>query len=585
MIKRKIRFSIRRKIFITIMIVSIVPVILFSIASISITYSTMRTQMISSRSLSMDWLYDRLSLDVRSYTNQFYEYEVNRELKSSIINWAYGNQTDHITQSRIRNNFETTLSIDPSIRSIEIYSLISKDGLVSNRASFYSVLRDHNDNIWNTRNPNAQTNVVFNRDDEDLLIMHQTNNFTTGQGAAVIIFRIRMNVLGDILEKVKSDLRETVILLNDDNNVLITNSGIEDGFDMDTLPELLTRFNDSAQESIQADKALIFHKSVSNEKLRIVYIVPDVIIMQTLRQTTSIAVIILMFSMLAAILLSIMFSKIISKPIIQLSNKMQTSSIWDIADTDRTNRHDEIGFLQESFGTMIRRNQDLIANEIQSSQEKCDAQIRALQAQINPHFIYNTLQVIGGMALNNDTDNIYSIAVTLSDIMRYSFNFSQEMVPLKKEIEYLEGYLAIQNHRFSDCFNFKTDIPERLLEAYIPKMILQPIVENCFEHGFSEKAGEKSIELTALEGEIGSMTISITDNGAGILSKRIEEIKEQLRLGSSGAIGSSSHIGLNNVNSRLHLRYGGNYGVNIDSEEGKGTTVIIHTKLSWEAET
>ncbi len=576
-------FSIRRKIFLVMMLGSMFPIFLFAYFSLNITYSSMYEQLIDSRTMSMDWLNDRLSLMVSSYTEQFYEYEVNKDLRSSIVSWAINGEMNHIDQSRMRKSFETTLSMDVNIQSIEVYSLHTHDGFVSTRASFHGVKRSPDENIWEGRSPESQTNVVFEEDGQNILIKHQLNDFISGKGVAVILIRLRATAMSTILEKVKSSSDEIALLCNDENKILVESIGTSPSADHMVIMEQVAQFEASKERTTLLKNNFYFYESISGGKLRVIYSVPNRILIQPLRKTSTIGVVIIFFGILSAIVLSSIFSRIISKPIVKLSKQMQVTNIQDFNESKMIDRNDEIGYLQESFNIMIHRNKELIANEYQIKLEKRNAQIRALQAQINPHFMHNTLQVIGGMAIKGQLDDIYPVVTSLSDIMRYSFNFSQEMVTLSQEIEYLKDYLSIQNQRFNNRIQFVMSIPDKYLRAYIPKLILQPLLENSFEHALVQKEGEWLIRLNVKQGEEPTdLLISISDNGIGITPEKLEEIRKQLDSGSSTAMSSSSHIGLNNVNSRIRLRYGTRYGLHIESCLGQGTTITIVTRLMLE---
>jgi two-component system, sensor histidine kinase YesM len=193
--------------------------------------------------------------------------------------------------------------------------------------------------------------------------------------------------------------------------------------------------------------------------------------------------------------------------------------------------------------------------------------------------MYNTLQVIGGMALKKSAPEIYAVTVALSDILRYSLNFSREMVPLQEEIKYLQSFLKIQNERFANRINLQMDIPDDLMNLQIPKLILQPILENTFEHGLADKKGEWLISIHGSITPNGDLSLVISDNGMGIRPDRLAQIREELARGAEKAIDSGTHIGLNNVNARIRLRCsGGEYGITVESEDSVGTTVTVLMK-------
>jgi sensor histidine kinase YesM len=307
--------------------------------------------------------------------------------------------------------------------------------------------------------------------------------------------------------------------------------------------------------------------------------VPISSILEALNSTLLAGIAIGMIAVLISTIGSVLFSRAFSKPIIELSAMMRTITIDDFSDVIVNEREDEIGILHDSFGVMIDRNKRLIAKEYQSKIEKREAQIRALQAQINPHFMYNTLQVIGGMALKKEVPEVYKITTALSDIMRYSLNFSDEMVSLKEEIEYFKAYLMIQDERFGNRINLEINMEEPLMDYLIPKLMLQPLIENSLDHGLSGKSGEWRIVLTGSLTDEGDLLLTLEDNGVGIEPDRLLQIQDKLRFEAEKSLKSSSHIGLCNVNARIKLKfYEDKYGISIESNYGEGTAVRVLTK-------
>jgi sensor histidine kinase YesM len=566
-------------------ITSLITLLLFALLVLPIVYNGMYTQLIESRVTSMNWLSLRLDITIRSYEAQFYEYEVDKDFRSVVLNWVSGNGLDHLGQAKIRTAFDRSLTVDTNINSIEIHNLVSGEIYISTRASSYLVNNNTLGNIWDQRGNLPQTNVVFLNKEGEILILHQMNQFETGRSLAIILLRMKPDVFSSYITNVKVTGGEGILLINEQKQILYrdTPNMVED------YPEdiriLLEEIRENRSNPYTRNNNFFFYAAPAGGKLQAVYVVPNNILTGTVRQTLFTGIVISVIAVIMGLALSLMFSRIISKPIIQLSGKMQTSTIKDYTGLSNTGRNDEIGLLQNSFDVMIRRNQELILEEYQSKIEKRNAQIRALQAQINPHFMHNTLQVIGGMALKKDFAGIYAMITALSDMLRYSFNFSREMEPLKEEIKYLDAYVAIQNNRFGGRIRFEKAIPDDLIDAPMPKLILQPILENSFEHGFDGKPGEWWISLSAEKNGDGNIAIRLHDNGAGIAKEKLALIHSNLEGGGTNGINRAEHIGLTNVNSRLRLRYGPSCGLSINSIDGEGVSVTLLIKQEREDRT
>jgi sensor histidine kinase YesM len=576
---KKISFSIKRQIFLAMTITSLITLLLFALFTLPAAYNGMYTQLIESRVTSMNWLSLRLNISIRSYEAQFYEYEVDKDFRGVVLNWVSGGELDHRGQTNIRTVFNRNLTVDTNIKSIEIYNLNFGETYVSTRASSYLVKDASLPPAALRGGPEKppQTNVIFGKDGDEILILHQMNQFETGESLAIILLRMKPDVFSGYISNVKVNNGEGILLINDQNQVLFRDTPNMDADYPGDLNVFLGNIRESGPEPYTRDNNFFFYAAPAGGKLQAVYVVPNDILTGTVRRTLFAGIIISVIAVILGLILSLMFSRIISRPIIQLSEKMRTSTIKDYTDINSTGRNDEIGLLQNSFDVMIRRNQELILEEYQSNIEKRSAQIRALQAQINPHFMHNTLQVIGGMALKKNSPGVYAMVTSLSDMLRYSFNFSHEMEPLKKEIDYLDAYIAIQNNRFGGRVRFEKSVPGDLMDVRTPKLILQPIFENSFEHGFTGKTGEWRLGLSA-ERTGGGILIRSYDNGAGIRAEELAAIRSNLENGGTNGIDGAEHIGLANVNSRLRLRYGPSCGLSIDSVYGEGVTVTLLIK-------
>lgn len=204
------------------------------------------------------------------------------------------------------------------------------------------------------------------------------------------------------------------------------------------------------------------------------------------------------------------------------------------------------------------------------------AELSALQSQINPHFLYNTLETIRGLAMFYGIDDIADMTKALADLFRYSINRHGVIVPLEEELKSVRNYFLIQKKRFNSKFSLIENIDEDALRCLIPKLLLQPIVENCVHHGLEIKSekGKVIIEACLTEKEI---LINIKDDGVGINQSKLEELQKHLKDSDGEKLeeNNKAHIGLFNVNARIQLSYGPDYGLTIQSMEGIGTSVEI----------
>ncbi|WP_078549642.1 sensor histidine kinase [Litchfieldia alkalitelluris] len=240
---------------------------------------------------------------------------------------------------------------------------------------------------------------------------------------------------------------------------------------------------------------------------------------------------------------------------------------------------DEIGILGERFKGMIEKINDLINREYKLELENKTNQLKVLQSQINPHFLYNALQSIGTIALKNKVPQIYTLITHLSKIMRYGMNTDEQLVPLIKEINYTKAYLLLQKERFGDNLDYLVDVHEDVMQVIVPKMVIQPIIENYFKHGFDIREGIGKIRLRCSRDE-SFLQIEIRDNGLGISENRLNEIHQHFEEGIQKLDGEESNIGLKNVYVRLKLYYNGEASLQLKNRDSGGLKVIIRLPIT-----
>ncbi len=569
--------SIRKKILLSMLAFTLIPIILVAGIATVVSYRTMRDQLIYDHRMSSGWLQDRLSLEINDMVNQFYEFEVDKKVKADILRWCtQDEELDYSAQWRIITLMNTIISMDSNINSIELFNL-SADKLIAARRSGAG-MEDTGDRLsrWESRDDVLQSNLVFIREEKEILAMHQIHRFDDNMPIALVVFHVRPYHLQGILDEIKTVPEESIIVFNDQNQVIEADYGTD--WAMDELQVEHIRAQLAAGERKEASYAeqFWFYRAVNGGKMQILLTIPNKTIVDALISTVTSSIIAAVVAVIASVICSVVYSRAVSKPIIELAEKMKYTTLSDYSGSTQESREDEIGVLQDSFGYMVHRNKELIAQQYQAKLEKRNAQLRALQAQINPHFMYNTLQVIGGMALQKDAPEIYSVTLALSDIMRYSLNFSKEMVPLREELHYLESYVMIQNERFGGRIKLNKQLSEDSLDCLIPKLILQPLVENSFEHGLLNKSGEWIINLQSRVCNEDELIISVSDNGVGFEPQRLKEITEKIQLDASNLLNSGSHIGLANVNARIRLRAAAEtQGLTIESHPDMGTVVSV----------
>jgi two-component system sensor histidine kinase YesM len=282
--------------------------------------------------------------------------------------------------------------------------------------------------------------------------------------------------------------------------------------------------------------------------------------------------------MVAAIAFSVLaawsLSRSIYIPIKKLHDVTATITRNDLRALVTSDNVDEITELGLSFNIMIGKIKELLDSKIKEQENLKKAELRALQAQINPHFLYNTLDTIIWMAESKETSQVVEIVSALSSFFRISLSKGMDWITIREEVERTNNYLTIQKMRYRDILDFKIEVDEEVAACTVMKLVLQPLVENALYHGIKNKRQGGTITIRAKRRDENEVLFEVEDNGIGITVQRLAQLREELN-DESGDIRMESGFGLGNVNRRIRLYYGRQYGLSVQSEYRRGTLVSL----------
>jgi sensor histidine kinase YesM len=268
------------------------------------------------------------------------------------------------------------------------------------------------------------------------------------------------------------------------------------------------------------------------------------------------------------ILLAALSSHYVTKPIRQMALAMKQIHKDNLELAPLSQSSDEIGMLHSAFHSMRGKINDLIKEVRLISHKEKEAEVRALQAQINPHFVYNTLDAINWMAIENDQSQISAMITSLSDIMRYAIKPGEQLVTIEEELRWAQNYAYLQEMRYEEKFEVVFDVQIETMELKVPRLLFQPYLENSIIHGMEDVDEGGVIRITVQStdsDEERQLIVTIQDNGGGIQPEKLEHIQQR----------RSHGIGIYNLDERLKMEYGPGYGVAIHSVCGEGTTVTV----------
>lgn len=394
---------------------------------------------------------------------------------------------------------------------------------------------------------------------------------------SILVTKLNWDIFNKAIELLNIEKDSQIYFVNKSGKVI---DGLyKEAPSQDHIHALLESIGNYQENSnfLLIDDYYVFFESMT-EDIYIVKTIPKSIVSESYIKTLNLQMLIIIVTSALVIMLTIFLGMGFTKPITMLAKSMQDieghingDSIYALPEV-KTN--DEIKILEQSYKLMLKKIKDLIDQEYKQKIEIQSAHLMALQAQINPHFMYNTLQMIGAMAVEKNSPEIYQIISAFSNMMRYNMRLSEEMVTIQEEVDNVKNYLQIQQMRFDNKLKIDYFIDEQIKDYKIPKLSMQPIVENCFKHAFSKKNREWYILVKVLsEGD--TIVIDIQDNGKGVSSAKIQEIQRVLAMSTNTIFNHSENLGLKNIDSRIKLFFGEQYGLHIEGSNDKGTTVIM----------
>ena len=493
--------------------------------------------------------------------------EENLDHESSYQQYMLNNDINNILQTWYASAGNLVLSIQVfDMSGAEVGSRDPNFNLTENqKAQIISKARSANGNVVWIPPVNNDDAIILTRTIRKISKLNLTN-------LGVLVIRVNPKELIDMYSQYLPEYDSNIYILSPTEVIL----GKKDGLDLGSIMENAKKNSGYFTADLEHKKTLVIYRKSSGTDWIFANIVPYQSIYENVIwiRATLIVFYLLLFALL--LFLSLKFSRTITNPIEQLIDKMKTIETGEFENLSEIQvgqpniqRKDEVGTLQRDFNLMIKEIGYLInENYIKQLQVK-EFEYKSLQAQINPHFLYNTLDSINWLAKMNHQQQISVMVKSLGDLMRYSISKKERIITLREELKILNDYITIQKIRYSERLEVSISIGEELYDCLITKLTLQPIVENSINYGLETSPGICRVAIYAriLDDRI---ELNIEDNGPGIR----EEILEAIKTNSVQSKGSG--IGLNNIDDRLKLTFGPQCGLSIDSAVGKGTTVHVY---------
>ncbi|CAH0119337.1 sensor histidine kinase [Paenibacillus sp. MSJ-34] len=394
---------------------------------------------------------------------------------------------------------------------------------------------------------------------------------TTNRKLGVFLIHIRENALQKLYQGLKSGPEAEQIIVDENGAILFsTHTGeVDEQFQAALSRYPSGTFNPASLEG--SEKYYIVHNASQVSGWQFYTVIHKDKLFHEVYSIRNFIAMIVVILIVVAFIVAYLVSRSISNPIMKLSRMMKKVEQGNFNVTVDVKSGDEVGRLSRSFNAMTSEIKSLIGRIKEEEGRKRSAELNALQTQINPHFIYNTLSVVKWMAQAQMADNITETLDSFIRLLTFSTQNTQQFVSIEEEISFIKNYVSLLQLRYFNTFEAEYDIAEEVLNYRTLKFIVQPFVENAVFHGFAAGNPVKYRLIVSVRQKGGAVEFTIRDNGAGMSEAQIRRLSKESGKGKKGM----NSIGVRNVTERIGLHFGPAFGVNIDSSPGEGTVVAI----------
>ncbi|QOY38216.1 sensor histidine kinase [Anaerobacillus isosaccharinicus] len=591
MIKR----SIRNKLILLLLVVTIVP---FSSAILITYYHTKDILQKQSVQETSNLLYQG-KYNLENYINQLNKITLNLYNNADFMNYMkYPTTNNNLMKVELlKGILNSLLYSEEYIQKVQISfaddnrvisttkqsTIVFSDSQKQGIEQAYMKAKNSPYNMYlETRNT---YNALVEHPQEGITVHRAFFNVPTSNILAYISIEISPDKIYELSKKLYNSNSEEFFILSAEGEIIYSSRSDITTATKDQQLWVETLLKSDAKSGQMEWQEGAFHGMVIYDRLSdsaggwiLVKRIPHSILYESAFNVAKINIIFGGFGLILAVLLTLFISFKITSPIRVLLQNIQEIEKGNMEIQFKSLGSDEIGILGSRFKQMIEKINHLIKREYKLELENKTNQLKVLQSQINPHFLYNALQSIGTVALKNQVPQIYTLITHLSKIMRYGMDMKDSTVPLIKEINYTKAFLLLQKERFGDYLDYSIDVSENVMNIHVPKMILQPVIENYFKHGFESRDGIGKIKIECKkQGKYLHMIIS--DNGGGITKSRLNEVYHHIQQ-EKQITGEETNIGLKNIFTRIKLYYGEAASLLLENNQEGGFLVTIKLPIS-----
>lgn len=407
--------------------------------------------------------------------------------------------------------------------------------------------------------------VNINNSENVVSIAREFRDPSTLESLGIIIIDFDYNNFNSVINPGSESAMEQseLYVLDKNNSIMYCKNGELLTKKFDIADKFSSALSGSTIVNFKDDEYFMVYYTSPYSSWKVVSLIPFNVFANDINFVKSSVILLTIICLFIAFVFSSQITLLLLKPIKKLIAAMSRFEKGDFSTRLQIRNHDETKLMADSFNSMASSIENLVNKVYLSQLRQKEAELTSLQSQINPHFLYNTLESIRGVAIVSGIDSIAEMSKSLSMLFRYNIN-NKKLLPISEEIKNIENYIIIQNFRYEDKFDMVYDIPQELHNYKILKLTLQPLVENSIKHGLEMKLGKGKIEIRMRRVE-NTILMHVYDDGIGMSGDEVVKMNEKLSEESSyeqeSYSGSSTGIGVQNVNTRIRLYFGEQYGL------------------------
>lgn len=573
--------SIRVTILVSYFFVAMVSLMVF--AMVAMNY-TRKTVLENAKEYSLQ-LINQVNNDIDSYMDYLRNTAILISSNEDVQEYLFENGRDKAQVDRITAQFRTIMDTRADIVNIGIiaengkYLLNHGQLKVNENVELHElewILQAYENKGLTTISSSHVQNVVDGKYEWVVTMSRGLRNKRTRQMEGVFFVDLNYSSIRELCASISLGNKGYIYILDELGNIIYhpQQQLLYSGLKVEKIEEVLTA---SEESFITEDGKLYCVSKSSDTGWSVVGVAYTSELLKNSAETIRIYIYSAILILIAALILAYILSDEITKPIKKLSRSMHEvekgNFDYVMLETDGEN---EISRLSSSFNVMISEIKHLMEQNVEEQRQKRKSELMALQAQINPHFLYNTLDSIIWMAEWGKNKEVVLMTSSLAKLLRQSISNQNELVKVEDEVEYTRSYLTIQKMRYKDKLEYEILVEPEIMNFNVAKLILQPLVENAIYHGIKYKEGKGKILVEGFRRDQ-ELILRITDDGIGMQPEQLEKVFEKRRTDRK-----RNSVGVLNVHERIRLYYGQEYGLTFESEWGVGTKVEIH--IPYEAE-